>query len=104
MTDKVTTTKSAAPVDHNAEINKHLDAAKDAMVASGMSDSQAEAFLGSARPSGISTAVGNIADLQKSAGMTPVVTETVPTINEDRLAFASKVEADPGPPAPKSTF
>lgn len=104
MADKVTSTKSDAPPDLNADVNAALDAAAKAMVASGMSEAQAEAFLNAARPNGTSSVVGNLADLQRSTGLPNVVVERPPTINEDRLAFAPKVEADPTPPPPQSTF
>jgi hypothetical protein len=84
MADKVTNKTE----DHNANINKALDAAAKAMVASGMSVSDAEAFLNSARPRGVSDVVGNIADLQRSTGLPKV---TVEPVEEDRLHFAHKV-------------
>jgi hypothetical protein len=95
MADEVTTTKSApkaAPkeVDHVSTVNDALDAARDAMMASGMSASEADAYLNAARPSGTSTAVGNLADLNRSSGLPSVQAPTVPTIDEDRLAFAAK--------------
>lgn len=95
MADEVTTTKSSAKAapkepDHVASVNAALDAARDAMIASGMSASDADAYLNAARPSGVSTAVGNIADLNRSSGLPTVQAPTVPTIDEDRLAFAAK--------------
>lgn len=108
--DKPATTKKSAPsapstpTEHNSAINAALDSAAKAMVASGMSEAQAEAFLNSARPSGVSTVVGNLADLHRSTGLPDIAVETTPTINDDRLAFATKVEGDSAPPAPKSTF
>lgn len=93
MADEVTTTKKAATpkeVDHVATVNKALDAARDAMIASGMPAGDADAFLNGARPSGVSTAVGNLADLNRSSGLPDVQAPVVPTIETDRLAFAAK--------------
>jgi hypothetical protein len=94
MADEVTTTRKASStpkeVDHVATVNTALDAARDAMIASGMSAGDADAYLNAARPSGTSTAVGNLADLNRSSGLPTVQAPVVPTIDEDRLAFAAK--------------
>lgn len=74
-------------VDHNAAINKALDAARDAMIASGMSEGDADAFLNSARPRGVSTVTGNFADLQRMTGL-PTVQSADP--DNSRLKFAHK--------------
>lgn len=68
MADSVTSTKSAKAADPTDEINKHLDAAKAAMVASGMPEDEADAMLNAARPNSPGAPVGNIADLQRQHG------------------------------------
>lgn len=78
-------------VDHNAAINDALDSAAEAMIASGMSEGDAAAFLNSARPRGVSTVTGNYADLQRMTGL-PVVAN--PAESEDRLKFSHKIDKD----------
>jgi hypothetical protein len=85
--------ESREGTDHNAEVNKHLDAAAKAMVKSGMSESDAEAFLNSARPRGVSTAVGNYADLQRMTGLPTVEAEDPDT---SRLHLAAKIPKEEG--------
>lgn len=89
--------KKDTAVDHVATVNKALDAARDAMIASGMTAGDADAFLNAARPSGTSTAVGNLADLNRSSGLPAVQAPTVPSIEQDRLAFASKPPNEEAP-------
>lgn len=102
MADEVTATKKSTPVKakeseaskKNAAINDALDAAAKAMVDSGMSESDAEAFLNSARPRGVSTVVGNLADLNRSSGLDEVTAEPV---EEDRLKLSHKIDKDAKP-------
>lgn len=132
MADEVTASKAAtkksAPkeIDHFGEINKALDTARDAMVASGMSVDDANAFLNSARPRGGPNpgVVGNFADLQRmgaiqATGTLPTPSNVpdeettdiadafvsdpkgnAPDPSEDRLAFAHKIDADIPVPEP----
>lgn len=78
-------------VDHNAKIHEALDAARDAMIEGGMSVSDADAFLNSARPRGVSTVTGNYADLQRMTGLPDVAAAPV---REERLQFAHKLDKD----------
>lgn len=134
MADEVTTSSStsaktadkkstAKEVDHNSEINKHLDAARDAMVKAGTPLADAEAFLNSARPRGGGSRVGNFADLQRMGKIqtegiiaTPPGQDDIETSDikdafvedpkgdavapDDRLAFAHKLDPDAPQPEP----
>ena len=120
---KADSERAKKEVDHNKEINKHLDAAREAMVKSGMPIDQADAMLNSARPRGGGGLVGNFADLQRmgkiqAAGVieTPIGQEDIETSDiedafvedpkgnavapDDRLAFAHKLDKDAPQPEP----
>jgi len=86
-----TSVAEAKGEDHVANINKALDAAKEAMIASGMAEGDADAYLNAARPSGVSTATGNYADLQRMTGLPTV---QVADADDSRLKFAHKLDKD----------